>query len=193
MARAALAEGSRRAGGAEDRQAAAAAPLRGRRGRRPAARRSSRSPAPRHRAGGGGGEGAATGRARRRRRARPPLRHLIGCRGGRGPARSDWPARRGEGKEVGGKTPADWPRGGTGLGDWSPRVFSGSRLEAKGGGEEKNPSRGGGGRAGAPYGRSGSACAPLAPRGLCPGRAGPRLCLVTWGGRWLPAEREGRG
>lgn len=38
-----------------------------------------------------------------------------------------------------GKELADWPRGGTVLGDWSRRLFAGSPLEAKGGGEEKVP------------------------------------------------------
>lgn len=38
-----------------------------------------------------------------------------------------------------GKELADWPRGGTALGDWSRRLFAGSPLEAKGGGEERVP------------------------------------------------------
>lgn len=87
-----------------------------------ARRSSSRPPAPRHR-----GKPASS----RRRRVRPPLRDLIGCPGGRGSAPSDWPAR-------GEKLPADWLRGGTAVGDWSPRVFSRVIVGGKGlrGGEE---------------------------------------------------------
>lgn len=50
-----------------------------------------------------------------------------------------------------GKELADWPRGGTALGDWSRRLFAGSPLEAKGGGEESSSGEDGV-RDGAPYG-----------------------------------------
>lgn len=98
----------------EARQAAA---------RGPAAERGTRTAAARLRRGSWReGDGAAAGpaggsRRRRRRRARPPLRHLIGC-------------RRGVRARIGRRGV-----GGTGRGGWSLRVFSAPTVAAQGGGK----------------------------------------------------------
>lgn len=79
-----------------------------------------------------------------------------------------------------GKELADWPRGGTALGDWSRRLFAGSPLEAKGGGEEFLRRRRGAGRR------------PL----RSPPRAGETRSEVGPAPSrhvGLPAERRGRG
>ncbi|KAM9637144.1 uncharacterized protein ACIBXB_015150 [Morphnus guianensis] len=85
--------------------------------------------------------------------------------------------------------PADWPRGGTGLGDWSPRVFSGSRLEAKGGGEERIPlEEAGVGRA--PPTGGAAALRACRPAGSLPG-AGGAAPLPRHVGRAVASRRKG--